>query len=61
VKDGAADFVIGVGETYDFLWTPSHAGEFTLRIVTTFPVGPPNFIVPGSRSPHTADIALRVR
>jgi FtsP/CotA-like multicopper oxidase with cupredoxin domain len=61
VTDRDADFSIGVGETYDFLWTPPHAGDFTLRIVTTFPVGPPNFIVPGSRSPHTADVSLRVR
>ncbi|MGH7463827.1 MAG: multicopper oxidase domain-containing protein, partial [Longimicrobiales bacterium] len=61
MQELGADFVIGVGETYDFLWTPPHAGEFTLRIMTTFQVGPPGFIVPGSRSPHTADIAFRVR
>jgi FtsP/CotA-like multicopper oxidase with cupredoxin domain len=55
-----ADLTIGVGETYDFAWTPERAGDFTLRIVTTFPTGAPGFPVP-SPAPHTMDIPVSVR
>jgi hypothetical protein len=61
VKEQAAAFAVGVGETHDFLWTPDRAGEFTLRIATTFAAGPPLFRPPGSRAPHTADVMFLVR
>jgi FtsP/CotA-like multicopper oxidase with cupredoxin domain len=37
-----AELRIGVGETYDFLWSP-RPGEYTLRIVTMFDRGVPAF------------------
>jgi FtsP/CotA-like multicopper oxidase with cupredoxin domain len=61
VEDQAATFAIGVGETYDFLWTPDRAGDFTLRILTTFQAGPPAFRPPGSWAPHTANVTFQVR
>jgi FtsP/CotA-like multicopper oxidase with cupredoxin domain len=57
---GPAVFTIGVGETYDFQWTPPHPGEFTLRVVTTFPTGAPGFPV-AAPPPDTMDILVRVR
>jgi FtsP/CotA-like multicopper oxidase with cupredoxin domain len=55
-----ADFSIDVGETYDFAWTPERAGDLTLRITTTFQANPPGF-ARSSPSPHTMEIAVRVR
>ena len=31
---------MGVGETYDFLWTPAAQGEATLRVHVPFPTWP---------------------
>ncbi|MGH7475994.1 MAG: multicopper oxidase domain-containing protein [Longimicrobiales bacterium] len=52
---------IGVGETYDFLWTPAQSEALTLEIVTTFSIGPPNFERPGAPPPDTMRIPIRVR
>jgi manganese oxidase len=48
-----------VGVTRDFLWTPTHPGELTLRIITTFDTGLPAFPRPAPE-PHTMDIPVRV-
>jgi FtsP/CotA-like multicopper oxidase with cupredoxin domain len=60
VRSLPADFQIDVGETYDFAWTPERAGDFLLRIVTTFQTGPPGFTRPAP-PPHTMDVPVRVR
>jgi hypothetical protein len=57
---GPAVFTIGVGETYDFQWTPPQPGDFTLHVVTTFPTGAPGFPV-AAPPPDTMDILVRVR
>ena len=59
VQDGAADLRIDVGETYDFLWTPT-PGEYTLRVVTTFDRGTAAF-PREAPPPATQDITIRVR
>jgi manganese oxidase len=59
-RTGSADLTMGVGETYDFVWTPERTGDFTLRVVTTFQTGAPGFPVPAP-APHTMDIPVRVR
>ncbi len=59
VRDVAADLRIHVGETYDFLWTPS-AGEYTLRVLTTFDRGAPAF-PREAPAPQTQVLHLRVR
>jgi hypothetical protein len=41
VRTEPADLPIHVGETYDFRWAPERAGEYVLRITTTFDVGLP--------------------
>ena len=58
-SDLPADLRIHVGETYDFLWTPE-AGDYTLRIVTTFDRGAPAFPRPAP-SPQTQDVRVVVR
>jgi hypothetical protein len=55
-----ADLRIHVGETYDFLWTPDAPGDFTLRVLTVFDQGVPQF-PREAPSPHTQDIPERVR
>ena len=35
-----ADVQMGVGETYDFLWTPAAPGEATLQVHVPFPTWP---------------------
>jgi manganese oxidase len=60
VRTLPAELRIHVGETYDFLWTPERAGEFTLRIVTTFDPGAPAF-PRQAPPPHTQDVQVRVR
>ena len=60
VRAASADFSPRVGETFDFVWTPDAAGDFTLRVVTRFPNGPPEF-PSGDAAPHTADVVVRVR
>jgi FtsP/CotA-like multicopper oxidase with cupredoxin domain len=60
VRAASADFSPRVGETFDFVWTPDAAGDFTLRVVTRFPNGPPAF-PSGDAAPHTADVVVRVR
>jgi manganese oxidase len=55
-----ADLRIHVGETYDFLWTPDAPGDFTLRVLTVFDQGVPQF-PREAPSPHTQDIPVRVR
>jgi manganese oxidase len=55
-----ADLQIHVGETYDFRWVPDRAGEYVLRITTTFDRGVPAF-PRDAPPPHVADIAVRVR
>ena len=59
--DVPADLRIDVGETYDVLFTPGRAGELTLRIVTTFPVGAPGFPLPGAKAPDVREVPVRVR
>jgi len=59
VRDVAAVLRIHVGETYDFLWTPD-AGDYTLRILTTFDRGAPAF-PREAPAPQTQDVAVRVR
>jgi FtsP/CotA-like multicopper oxidase with cupredoxin domain len=59
VEDGPAELRIHVGETYDFLWTPS-AGEYTLRVLTTFDRGAPAFRR-DAPAPQTQDLLVRVR
>jgi FtsP/CotA-like multicopper oxidase with cupredoxin domain len=54
-----ADLRIHVGETYDFLWTPE-AGDYTLRIVTTFDRGAPAFPRPAP-PPQTQNVRVLVR
>jgi manganese oxidase len=60
VRTLPAELHIHVGETYDFLWTPEKAGAFTLRIVTTFDRGVPQF-PREAPPPRTQDIPVRVR
>jgi FtsP/CotA-like multicopper oxidase with cupredoxin domain len=59
VRDVAAALRIHVGETYDFLWTPG-AGEYTLRVLTTFDRGAPAF-PREAPAPETQDVIVRVR
>jgi hypothetical protein len=59
VRDTPAELRIHVGETYDFLWTPA-AGEYTLRVLTTFDRGAPAF-PRNSPPPETQDVVVRVR
>lgn len=59
-KSSDAAFDIHVGETYDFLWTPDRPGDFTLRIVTTFPTGPPGFATEAP-PPHVMHVRVTVR
>ena len=58
-RDAPARLRIDVGETYDFLWTPRAAGEFTLRVETKFDAGAPLFPRPAP-PPHTAEVRIRV-
>jgi len=58
VREIAAELRIHVGETYDFLWTPA-AGEYTLRILTTFDRGAPAF-PRDAPAPETQDVIVRV-
>ncbi|CAN5626420.1 hypothetical protein BH23GEM11_BH23GEM11_09730 [soil metagenome] len=60
VRMEPADFQIHVGETYDFRWTPDRAGDFTIRITTTFDRGVPAF-PREAPPPHVAEIPVRVR
>jgi FtsP/CotA-like multicopper oxidase with cupredoxin domain len=55
IVDGPAELRrIGVGETYDFEWTPTRPGELTLEIVTEFYAARPT-------PPHTLRLVVRVR
>ena len=58
-RDRPARQRMDVGETYDFLWTPEAAGEFTLRVETKFDAGAPLFPRPAP-SPHAAEVRIRV-
>jgi manganese oxidase len=60
VRTEPADLHIHVGETYDFRWTPDRAGDFVLRITTTFDRGVPAF-PREAPPPHVAEIRVRVR
>jgi FtsP/CotA-like multicopper oxidase with cupredoxin domain len=60
VQPVPASLRIDVGETYDFEWTPA-PGDYTLRIITTFPTGPAGFVRPEAPPPHTMDVPVRVR
>jgi manganese oxidase len=60
VRTQPADLAISVGETYDFRWTPARAGDYVLRITTTFDRGAPAF--PRDAPPqHVMEIPVRVR
>jgi manganese oxidase len=59
-RTAPAELRIDVGETYDFEWTPMAAGDYTLRVVTTFDGGVPLFPRP-TPPPDTTDLLLRVR
>lgn len=54
-----AELAIAVGETWDFVWTPS-PGNYTLRVVTLFDRGAPLFPRPAP-PPDTTDVIVRVR
>jgi manganese oxidase len=58
-RTAPADLRIHVGETYDFLWAPERAGEFSLRVTTTFDRGAPLFPRPAP-PPSTMEIPVRV-
>jgi FtsP/CotA-like multicopper oxidase with cupredoxin domain len=60
VREVPAELRINVGETYDFLWTPESAGDFTLRIETTFDRGAPVF-PRNAPPPQVQAIPVRVR
>ena len=60
VRTQPADLRIHVGETYDFRWVPEQAGEYVLRITTTFDRGAPAF-PREAPPPHVAEIPVRVR
>lgn len=54
-----AQLQIFVGETYDFLWSPTEPGDYTLRVISTFDPGAPVF-PRDAPAPDTMDIALAV-
>jgi manganese oxidase len=58
--EGAAELTIHVGETYDFLWTPEAAGDYTLRVTTIFDRGAPLFPRPAP-APDVSEVRIRVR
>jgi manganese oxidase len=60
VRMQPADLRIHVGETYDFRWVPERAGEYMLRITTTFDGGLVAF-PRDAPPPHVAEIPVRVR
>jgi manganese oxidase len=60
VRTQPADLAISVGETYDFRWVPERAGEYVLRITTTFDRGAPAF-PRDAPPPHVMEIPVRVR
>jgi manganese oxidase len=60
VRMQPADLRIHVGETYDFRWVPERAGEYVLRITTTFDRGLLAF-PRDAPPPHVAEIPVRVR
>jgi manganese oxidase len=49
-----------VGTTFDFRWSPAAPGELTLRVITRFDPGLPNFPRPAPPD-HVLDIPVRVR
>ncbi len=57
----AAPLTLGVGETYDALWSPRTAGDYILRVTTRFPTPPPPFRAVAARPPHSVEIPIRVR
>jgi manganese oxidase len=58
--ESPAEFTIHVGETYDFLWSPRAAGDYTLRVTTIFDRGAPLF-PRNAPAPDVTDIRIRVR
>jgi manganese oxidase len=60
VRTQPASLLIHVGETYDFRWVPERAGEYVLRITTTFDRGVPAF-PRDAPPPHVMEIPVRVR
>lgn len=60
VQPADAAFNPDVGETYDFVWTPTDPGDFELSVTTRFENGPPAFPT-GDTPPHVATWVVRVR
>jgi hypothetical protein len=58
-REQPADLAIAVGETFDFIWTPA-PGNYTLRVITTFHAGAPQFPRPAP-PPDTTKVQVRVR